>query len=76
MFSNLAVNDDGRSSDIQRIADILPVVLAKYLAPETQSAFRVELRPSHNAFPLRFEMSTGSSLSRAAGHFNSLSEVR
>lgn len=69
MFKNLAVSDDRRGSGVQHIADILPLVLAKYATHETQRIPAVELRPSHNAFPLRFDLSIGSSLSGAAGHF-------
>ena len=49
MFTNLAVNDDrlDRSSHVQHIADILPLVLAKYATHETQPIPRVECGPSH-----------------------------
>ena len=36
-----------RSSDIQHIAEILPLVLAKYVSHETQTIPRVEFEPSH-----------------------------
>lgn len=46
---NLAVDDDRRdgSSGVQHIADILPLVLAKYGIHETQPIPRVEYEPSH-----------------------------
>jgi len=46
---SLAVIDDlrARSSDVQHIADILPLVLAKYVSHETQPIPRVEFEPSH-----------------------------
>ena len=50
MFTRLAVRDDrrDRSSGVQHIADILPLVLAKYsVAHETQPIPRVEFGPSH-----------------------------
>jgi len=49
MFTSLAVNDDrrGRSSGVQHIAAILPLVLAKYATHETQSIPRVDFGPSH-----------------------------
>lgn len=50
MFKSLAVTDDrrDRSSDVQHIADILPLVLAKYAAHyETQPIPRAEYPPSH-----------------------------
>ena len=49
MFQNLAVTDDrrDRSSEAQHIADILPLVLAKYATHETQIIPRVEFKPSH-----------------------------
>ena len=49
MFQNLAVTDDrrDRTSEAQHIADILPLVLAKYATQETQIIPRVEFKPSH-----------------------------
>ena len=49
MFQNLAVTDDrrDRSSEARHIADILPLVLAKYVTPETQPIPRVDHRPSY-----------------------------
>jgi hypothetical protein len=50
MFKSLAVDDDrhDRSSGVQHIADILPLVLAKYaVIHETQPIPRVEYSPSH-----------------------------
>ena len=49
MFQNLAVTDDrrDRSSEARHIAEILPVVLAKYVTPEAQTILRVECEPSH-----------------------------
>ena len=50
MFVRLAVHDDRRdpSSGVQHIAEILPLVLAKYVAThETQPIPRVEYPPSH-----------------------------
>ena len=45
---SLAVNDDRRDrSSVQHIADILPLVLAKYATHETHPIPRVELSPSH-----------------------------
>jgi len=48
MVQSLAVNDDrrDRSTDVQHIADILPLVLAKYSTRETQPIPRVEFEPS------------------------------
>lgn len=71
MLKSLAVTDDrrDRSGDVQHIADILPLVLAKYATHETQRISAVDHGPSHDAFPLRFDLSIGSSLSGAAGHF-------
>jgi hypothetical protein len=47
--SKLAVNDDrlDPTSNVQRIADILPLVLAKYGIHETQPILRVECSPSN-----------------------------
>jgi len=72
MLTSLAVNDEprNRSGDAQHIADILPLVLAKYLSRETQRVSRVELRPTHNAFPLRLGLSTGSPFSVGGGPFS------
>ena len=49
MFQSLAVTDDhrDRTSDAQHIADILPLVLAKYVTQETQPILRVEYAPSY-----------------------------
>ena len=49
MFQNLAVTDDRRDrpSEAQHIADILPLVLAKYATQETQIIPRVEFQSSH-----------------------------
>ena len=50
MFTSLAVADDrrDRASGVQHIADILPLVLAKYATThETQPIPRVEYSPSH-----------------------------
>ena len=49
MFKSLAVTDDlrDRSSDVRHIADILPLVLAKYETHETQPIPRVEYEPLH-----------------------------
>jgi len=46
---SLADIDDHRDrpSDVQHIADILPLVLAKYAIQETQTMPRVEFEPSH-----------------------------
>ena len=46
---SLAVTDDrlDLSSGVQHIADILPLVLAKYPTHETQPMLRVESSPSH-----------------------------
>ena len=70
MFQSLADTTDrrDRSGDARHIAEILPQVLAKYLADETQ-LFRVERRPSPNAFPLLLEPSTGSPLLVGGGPF-------
>lgn len=72
MFTSLAVNDEprNRSGDAQHIADILPLVLEKYLSQETQRVSRVDRRPTHNAFPLRLDLSTGSPLSVGGGPFS------
>jgi len=48
MFVNLAVIDDlDYPSNLQHIAEILPLVLAKYAIHETQPMPRVEYEPSH-----------------------------
>jgi len=49
MFKNLADTDDRRDrpGEAQHIADILPLVLAKYATHETQPPPWVELEPSH-----------------------------
>lgn len=49
MFQNLAVTDDrrDRSSEARHIAEILPLVLAKYVTPEAQTILRGEFKPSH-----------------------------
>ena len=49
MLHSLEVTDDRRDrfSDVRHIADILPLVLAKYAIYETQPIPRVECRPSH-----------------------------
>ncbi len=49
MFKNLAVSDDrrDRTSEVQHISDILPLVLARYEMHETQIIPRVEFKPSH-----------------------------
>jgi hypothetical protein len=49
MFTSLAVTDDRRDrpDDVQHIAEILPLVLAKYLAYETQPKPRAELPALH-----------------------------
>jgi hypothetical protein len=75
MLSSLAVINEprNRSGDAQHIADILPLLLEKYLTHETQRVSRVELRPTHNAFPLRLDLSTGSPLSLGGGPFSSSS---
>ena len=70
MLSSLANEPRNRSGDAQHIADILPLVLEKYLTHETQRVSRVELRPTHNAFPLRLDLSTGSPLSVGGGPFS------
>ena len=61
MFLSMAVSDDnrGRSSNVQHIADIMPLVLAKYSTYETQTDTPPEGRMQalvHNAFPLRFDL--------------------
>jgi hypothetical protein len=45
----LAVSDDrrDRSSEVKHIAEILPLVLAKYAIHETQPIPRIEYSPSH-----------------------------
>jgi hypothetical protein len=72
MLSSLAVSNEprNRSGDAQHIADILPLVLAKYLTPETQRVLRVDRRPTHNAFPLHLDLSTGSPFSVGGGPFS------
>jgi hypothetical protein len=72
MFKSLAVNNEprNRTGDVQRIADILPLLLEKYLTHETHRVSRGELRPAHNAFPLRLDLSTGSPLSVGGGPFS------
>jgi hypothetical protein len=72
MFPGLAVSDEPRtqSGEAQHIAEILPLLLAKYLTHETHRVSRVELRPTHNAFPLRLDLSTGSPLSVGGGPFS------
>ena len=49
MFTRLADTDDqrDRSSDVQHIAAILPLVLARYASHETPPMPRVESNPSH-----------------------------
>ena len=49
MFTSLAVNHDRqkRPGDVQHIAEILPLVLAKYAAHETQPIPRSECRASN-----------------------------
>jgi len=72
MFMSLAVSNEprNRSGDAQHIAELLPLVLAKYLTPETQRVLRVDRSPTHNAFPLRLDMSIGSPLSVGGGPFS------
>lgn len=72
MLKSLAVSNEprNRSGDAQHIAEILPLVLAKYLTHETQRVSRVELRLAHNAFPLRLDLSIGSPLSVGGGPFS------
>lgn len=72
MFPGLAVIDEPRtqSGEAQHIADILPLVLAKYQSHETHRVPRVELRSRHNAFPLRLDLSTGSPLCLGGGPFS------
>ena len=49
MFTNLAVTDDlDYPSNLQHIADILPLVLATYATHETRPLPRVECEPSHS----------------------------
>ena len=59
MFTNLAVTDDRRDrpSEVQHIADILPLVLAKYATHETQPILEGRSALALNAFPLRFSLS-------------------
>ena len=49
MLKSLAVTNDrrDRSGDVQHIAQILPLVLAKYVTPETQPIPRVDCMPSY-----------------------------
>jgi len=49
MFQSLAETDDrrDRSGDARHIAEILPLVLAKYETHETQPMPRVDYRPSY-----------------------------
>jgi len=72
MLKILAVSNEprNRSGDAQHIADILPLVLEKYLTHETHRVSRVDHRPTHNAFPLRLDLSTGSPLPVGGGPFS------
>ena len=77
MFPSLAVSDDrrGSSSKVQHIADIMPLVLAKYSIYETQHRYAPEGRIQaleHNAFPLRFDLRNRLAALWAAGHFYDL----
>jgi hypothetical protein len=49
MYKSLAVTDApcDHPSEVQHIADILPLVLAKYAIHETQPLPEVEFTPSH-----------------------------
>ena len=73
-FPSLAVSDDrrGRSSDLQHIADILPLVLARYSMYETQTDITEGPMQAlaHNAFPLRFDLRNRLAALRVVGHFS------
>ena len=70
----MAVSDDnrGRSSNVQHIADIMPLVLAKYSMYETQTRTPEGRMQAlvHNAFPLRFDLRNRLAALRVAGHFS------
>jgi hypothetical protein len=73
VFTSLAVDVDrlDRSSGVQHIADILPLVLAKYAIHETQPIPRVECRPQTWCLPSAFRHEIfGSPLFRGGGPFS------
>lgn len=71
MFHRLAdsIGRRNRFGDVRHIAELLPQVLAKYAADETQPT-RVQRRPSPNAFPLLLEPCLGSPLLVSGGPFS------